>query len=192
MVPPRSRSSRCGRIEPATIGGRRAPIMLVSRCLARASPTTSTVAALATTASPCGRLVRDHIADSLSSYFGSRPEVVGALESPLEFKTMVGRSGYEFRLNEIYRKAGGSWLTPAEIFQPHVGEAIARFVVRNHLRETSEDKDGEQDHLRICEIGGGNGTLAADVMDYVSRNDPRVYETMEYTVLDVSESLCER
>ena len=166
--------------------------MIVSRCLARASPTTSTVAALATTASPCGRLVRDHIADSLSSYFGSRPEVVGALESPLEFKTMVGRSGYEFRLDEIYRKAGVSWLTPAEIFQPHVGEAIARFVVRNHLGETDEDKDGEQDHLRICEIGGGNGTLAADVMDYVSRNDPRVYETMEYTVLDVSESLCER
>ena len=114
------------------------------------------------------------------------------MEYPLEFKTMVGRSGYEFRLNEIYRKAGVSWLTPAEIFQPHVGEAIARFVVRNHLRETDEDKEGDQDHLRICEIGGGNGTLAADVMDYVSRNDPRVYETMEYTVLDVSESLCER
>lgn len=51
-----------------------------------------------------------------------------------------------------------SWLTPVELFKPWYGEAIARFIVRQHMRQRPDDP------LRIAELGGGQGTLAADIL----------------------------
>ncbi|QDZ22027.1 S-adenosyl-L-methionine-dependent methyltransferase [Chloropicon primus] len=137
---------------------------------------------------PC-RLVRDHVADVLAhpsdGYFSSRPHVVGKVEEPLSFKTMIGKSGYDYKVRDLYRARGTSWLTPAEIFQPYYGQAVARYLVQDLLER------GEQE-LRVCEIGGGNGTLAANVLDYVRSRHPDLYERTKYTVVDVSKALCER
>ena len=51
-----------------------------------------------------------------------------------------------------------AWLTPSEIFSPHYGRAIAACMMR-----TRKEAEHVQP-LRIIEIGGGTGTLAADIM----------------------------
>lgn len=140
-------------------------------------------------------LLRDHVGrilgDPEAGYFSARPEVVGKVDEPLSFKTMVGRSGYEYKVRELYESKGSSWLTPVELFQPHYGEALARYVLSD-FSARQDASDGAPSSLRICEVGGGNGTLAANVLDYVREASETVYETMSYTVLDVSKALCER
>lgn len=48
-----------------------------------------------------------------------------------------------------------SWLTPAEIFQPHYGRAITTAILRNYV---------ENQPLNIIEVGGGSGRLAKDIL----------------------------
>jgi SAM-dependent MidA family methyltransferase len=52
-----------------------------------------------------------------------------------------------------------AWLTPVELFQPHYGNAIAKYVLETfkHALHTKTD-------LHIYEIGGGTGTLAKNVL----------------------------
>ena len=44
----------------------------------------------------------------------------------------------------------------------------------------------------MCEVGAGNGTLAANVLDFMLERHPDIYSELRYTVLDVSKGLCER
>ncbi|KAH9620434.1 hypothetical protein KSS87_004126, partial [Heliosperma pusillum] len=47
--------------------------------------------------------------------------------------------------------------------------------------------------LKIYEIGGGSGTCAKGIMDYIMLNaPPRVYNTMTYTSVEISPSLAEK
>lgn len=48
-----------------------------------------------------------------------------------------------------------SWLTPAEIFQPYYGHAVAAAM----LRKLPADQP-----LNIIEVGGGSGRLARDIL----------------------------
>ena len=72
-----------------------------------------------------------------------------------------------------------------EIFQPHYGEGIARYIV-------SDFQNRKGSKLRICEVGAGNGTLAANVLDYVLRKHPDLYQDVKYTALEVSKPLSKR
>ncbi len=51
-----------------------------------------------------------------------------------------------------------AWITPSELFTPVYGSAIASFILQHHAAHAS----GEP--LSIVEVGGGNGTLAKDIM----------------------------
>lgn len=51
-----------------------------------------------------------------------------------------------------------AWLTPVELFKPWYGQAVAKYIVRHHsLRK-------QRQPLHIAEVGGGNGTLAANIL----------------------------
>ncbi len=52
-------------------------------------------------------------------------------------------------------------MTPAELFSPTYGRSIANCVLQHRAAQHS---DGAAAPLDIVEIGGGNGTLAADVL----------------------------
>jgi len=52
-----------------------------------------------------------------------------------------------------------AWLTPAEIFSPHYGQAIAAYIVQKTRITRTADKP-----LCVLEIGGGTGTLASDIL----------------------------
>lgn len=51
-----------------------------------------------------------------------------------------------------------SWLTPVELFRPWYGQAVAKYVVRHHLRMRTNAP------LTLLEIGGGRGTLAKNIL----------------------------
>lgn len=51
-----------------------------------------------------------------------------------------------------------AWITPSELFTPAYGGAIGAFILQRHAAI------GGGQPLRIVEVGGGNGTLAADVL----------------------------
>jgi hypothetical protein len=57
-----------------------------------------------------------------------------------------------------------SWLTPVEIFQPHYGSAIARYILQHHAQQAQQAQQRPEQPLRLYEVGGGTGTLARDIL----------------------------
>jgi len=77
--------------------------------------------------------------------------------------------------------------TPTELFKPFYGQAIARYILhqyRSHYYPRT--------NLCIYEIGGGNGTLMLNILDYVLERDPQVYAFMQYRIVEISQSLARR
>eukprot|EP00241_Pyramimonas_parkeae_P001559 CAMPEP_0114269190 /NCGR_PEP_ID=MMETSP0058-20121206/26452_1 /TAXON_ID=36894 /ORGANISM="Pyramimonas parkeae, CCMP726" /LENGTH=470 /DNA_ID=CAMNT_0001387603 /DNA_START=70 /DNA_END=1483 /DNA_ORIENTATION=+ len=138
-------------------------------------------------------LVREYIQDSLynpeTGYFTSKPISVGVLPQPLQFTTMQGRSEYTRTLGQIYHDLAASWLTPVEIFRPWYARALAQYILEQHAARKADHQEGP---LLIYEIGGGSGTCARDVLDFLAKSAPAVYATMEYTTMEISASLAEK
>ena len=132
-------------------------------------------------------LLRDYIQRALysggSGYFNK--EVVRRMEGALPFKTMLGEAEYRRALMEQYAQSNRSWLTPAEIFQPHYAGAIARSIISRHERLYP----GEP--LQLLEIGGGNGTCAEGVLECLREEHPELYESCHYRLLEISKPLAE-
>ncbi len=132
-------------------------------------------------------LLRDWIgralADGRTGYFARR---VVARASPLDFAAMSGERQYRDALAGLYGQTDTAWLTPAEIFQPHYAEAIARSLVARHARAY-----GAAEPLQIVEVGGGNGTAALGILDYLRREEPYAFATCRYLSLEVSPLLAE-
>ena len=90
-----------------------------------------------------------------------------------------------------------SWLTPVEIFQPHYGRVIARRILARwqQLQQQQQQAGGaepppqQQQLLRIYELGGGTGTLALNVLDWLRERHPAAYALTRYRCLDISPPL---
>ncbi|GBF96788.1 hypothetical protein Rsub_09644 [Raphidocelis subcapitata] len=135
-----------------------------------------------------GMLMRDFIHNSLYhpelGYFNRATPPLARLPEPIQFGSLVGQAEYRLRLQQLYRELGVDWLTPAEVFRPWFGRSLAKFVLeeRRHAWESSEP-------LLIVEIGGGTGTLAASVLDYIAEADPVLYSSTTYACLEISPRL---
>ncbi|KAL3689004.1 hypothetical protein R1sor_015313 [Riccia sorocarpa] len=133
-------------------------------------------------------LVRDFIYSALydekQGYFAARAGAVGELPAPINFSLFEGQRDYTQYLDSLYKQGGSSWFTPVELFQPHYGFALAKFILQTH---------GSVNPLRIYEIGGGTGTCARNILDYIRAHGPRaLYETMTYTSVEISGELAKR
>lgn len=78
------------------------------------------------------------------------------------------------------------WHTPTELFNPHYGYAIARYLITNYKLSLYPYHD-----LVIYEMGAGNGTLMTNILDYIRSTDPDVYERTQYKVIEISTQLAE-
>ncbi|KAJ3336122.1 hypothetical protein HDU93_003608, partial [Gonapodya sp. JEL0774] len=80
------------------------------------------------------------------------------------------------------------WHTPTELFKPHYAHSFARFLHTAHVstRLTSSCP------LLIYELGPGNGTFAAGVLEWLEREDPEVYKVTRYTGVEISEGMIGR
>ena len=76
------------------------------------------------------------------------------------------------------------WHTPTELFRPYYGEAIARYLVTNYKLSLFPYND-----LIIFEMGAGNGTMMVNILDYIRRTDPDVYDRTKYKVIEISAPL---
>ncbi|KAK9458935.1 S-adenosyl-L-methionine-dependent methyltransferase [Lipomyces oligophaga] len=79
------------------------------------------------------------------------------------------------------------WHTPTELFQPYYGQAIARYVLLNYLMTLYPYQD-----LHIYEVGGGNGTLMLNILDFIRTTHPDVFSRTHYNIIEISSSLAQK
>ncbi|ESQ36437.1 hypothetical protein EUTSA_v10007628mg [Eutrema salsugineum] len=132
-------------------------------------------------------LVRDFIHTALydpkHGYFSQRSRSVGVLERSINFNQLEGRKAYIKLLENVYKQSDISWFTPVELFKPWYAHGIAEAILRTTNLSVP---------LKIYEIGGGSGTCAKGVLDYIMLNAPeRIYNNMSYTSIEISSSLAE-
>ncbi|KAF2548813.1 hypothetical protein F2Q70_00019399 [Brassica cretica] len=130
-------------------------------------------------------LVRDFIHSALydakDGYFSRRSQSVGVLERSIKFNQLEGRKAYMKLLEKVYKQSDISWFTPVELFKPWYAHGIAEAILRTTNLSVP---------LKIYEIGGGSGTCAKGILDYIMLNAPeRIYNNMSYTSIEISPSL---
>ena len=76
------------------------------------------------------------------------------------------------------------WHTPTELFRPHYGEAIARYLVTNYKLSHHPYHD-----LIIYELGAGNGTLMLNILDYIRDYHLDVYSRTKFKIIEISSAL---
>ncbi|KAF5377786.1 hypothetical protein D9757_008070 [Collybiopsis confluens] len=139
-------------------------------------------------------LARDFIEDSLYNpnygYFSKQATIFDWDEQPLEFSAV--RNSVEFdaivtKRYAAYEAERQLWHTPTELFKPWYGEAIAQCLVSEYLLKYFPYED-----FVIYEIGAGNGTLASNILDYLSLHHPEVYDRTRYTVIEISSNLVQK
>ncbi|XP_057863108.2 uncharacterized protein LOC131071320 isoform X2 [Cryptomeria japonica] len=133
-------------------------------------------------------LVREFIHSALYDpqfgYFATRPGVVGVIENSIQFNTLEGRNAYMQYLDSLYKKSDTAWFTPVEIFKPWYGYSIAEAILRTANLSVP---------LKIYEIGGGSGTCAKCILDYMMLHAPaKVYNNMTYTSVEISPALASK
>jgi hypothetical protein len=117
----------------------------------------------------------------------TRPFDFNAIKDEAEFNNQINQnySDFEEALDEIaYDPNRQLWHTPTELFQPHYGHAIARYLVTNYKMTLFPYHD-----LIIYEMGAGNGTMMRNILDYIRDTDPSVYARTKYRIIEISSSL---
>lgn len=145
--------------------------------------------------SPNRLLTRDFIHDSLYNtdygYF-SKKAVIFSPPTPFDFPAMQDSSEFTRRVSETYAQyddvsedeALQVWHTPTELFKPLYGYAIAKYILKEHGSSKSP--------LVIYEMGAGNGTMMCNILTYIQENAPKIYETTQYNIIEISKQLSER
>ncbi|ROV92847.1 hypothetical protein VPNG_09085 [Cytospora leucostoma] len=144
-------------------------------------------------------LMRDFIEDSLYNphygYFSKQvviftpgePFDFGSIRDELEFHSLLSQRYSEFEDALDTKEPSDTrqlWYTPTELFRPHYGEAIARYLCENYRQTTFPYHD-----LIIYEMGAGRGTLMLNILDYIRDVEPEVYERTRYKIIEISANL---
>lgn len=79
------------------------------------------------------------------------------------------------------------WHTPTELFKPYYGQALARYLLVNYKLTLFPYSD-----LTIYEMGGGNGTLMLNILDYIRYAQPDVYSRTKYKIIEISGNLASK
>ncbi|KAF0774677.1 hypothetical protein AaE_001623 [Aphanomyces astaci] len=147
-------------------------------------------------------LTRDYIHKCLYSkedgYFTSeKREVLHAPKEPMAFHDFWGKREYKAALANLYQADKEAWMTPVEVFYPYYSHAIANYMLMSPFTT---------DKLSIYEIGGGAGTNAKCILDYIQvhklllpsepcirfEQAPALYEHTTYTLIEISPRMAAR
>jgi hypothetical protein len=144
-------------------------------------------------------MVRDFIGNSLYNpergYF-VRQDVIISPSEPIAFNAVWGKWEYEVEVAKRYEDKPRAWMTPVEIFAPFFSQALARYMLIEHAK-ANESVDGGPPPLHpvplvVYEVGGGAGTNALHVLNFIRDAAPHVYATMEYKMVEISSSMVSR
>jgi hypothetical protein len=141
--------------------------------------------------------------DSLyNPHYGYFPKeaIIFSPQEPFDFPSIASLEEFqkqfadEFTVFEdaLDKKQGKSdirqlWHTPTELFQPHYGVAMARYMATNYKLSLYPYHD-----LLIYEMGAGNGTFMLNVLDYLEVDFPEVYERTKFKIIEISSSLADK
>ena len=116
-----------------------------------------------------------------------RPFDFNNITDEAEFNRQVDKSYVEFEDaldEEMPDETRQLWHTPTELFRPHYGEAVARYLITNYKMTLFPYHD-----LVIYEMGAGNGTMMQNILDYIRDTDPEVYARTRFKIIEISNSL---
>lgn len=120
-------------------------------------------------------------------YFSTRGrEVLHAPAEAVDFPSLTGEREYRRELARLYAARTEAWLTPVEVFAPHYSRAIASYMLH------APAGPGRGRRLDVFEIGGGSGSNALHILDYLRDFAPDVYEHTSYTIVEISPVMAER
>jgi SAM-dependent MidA family methyltransferase len=120
--------------------------------------------------------------DKRCGYF-NRPNLIYTPPN-LDFTTLKNQQDYALRVRRLYQEANGAWMTPVELFRPYYAQGIARWLVESHKSGNYSSKP-----LCIFEVGGGTGTCALNILDYLQDNHPDLYKDATYQTIEISREL---
>lgn len=133
-------------------------------------------------------LVRDFISSSLyhpeHGYFQKHANIFKTAV-PISFGSLRDQDHYTSSLAAMYTAQSRNetfyqlWHTPSELFRPHYGNAIARYIVAKR----------PSDNVRIVEVGAGNGTLCENILDYLAEHECRLFTNVQYHIIEISAHL---
>jgi Putative S-adenosyl-L-methionine-dependent methyltransferase len=137
-------------------------------------------------------LVRHYIHQRLKEYYAqSSSSVVGGMMEPIAFRSLWGEWHWNNVYAELYKRQQGQWLTPSELFQPFYSQCIAEWVASRVMSYYREEASRIK-NVRLVEVGGGRGTNALCLLDYLEQQHPIAYTAIDsYVLVDSSESLLE-
>ncbi|KAJ3332663.1 hypothetical protein HDU76_013477 [Blyttiomyces sp. JEL0837] len=143
-------------------------------------------------------LVRDFIHDSLYNpnygYFSKKAHIF-SLKEPIPFNSLRDNYAFMNHLADLYKvvenepsvrnpSARQVWHTPTELFKPYYGYALAKYIVSEFKSDPKRATD-----LQIYEVGGGNGTLMTNILDWIEKEEPELYKRTTYVIIEISASL---
>ncbi|KAE8993047.1 hypothetical protein PR003_g22100 [Phytophthora rubi] len=136
-----------------------------------------------------GVLTREFIYASLyakeAGYFTTEQrEVLHAPAQGIDFGNLWGAGEYRNVVAQLYKESPEAWLTPVEVFAPHYSQALARYMLNSPFFR--------REQLEIFEIGGGSGSNALHILDYLQQQAPDVYAKTKYTLIEISPVMAER
>ncbi|KAJ1735406.1 hypothetical protein LPJ61_000570 [Coemansia biformis] len=146
-------------------------------------------------------LARDFIGDSLYNpaygYFSKQALIFSPKDGydfarfrdSAAFLTAMGRQyeDIERELDDVRSIPRQLWHTPTEILKPWYGYSIARHIIRQY--KADREANVHSDPLAIYEVGGGNGTLMLNILDYLRAHEPEMYGSVEYNLVEISPKL---
>ncbi|KAH9264658.1 hypothetical protein BASA83_011832 [Batrachochytrium salamandrivorans] len=125
---------------------------------------------------------------SKKAYIFSPPEIIpfNKIKDNYSFMNYMAKMYKDIEEDYIHdpNVARQVWHTPTELFRPFYGYAVAKHMVSEYKRDSRGAKN-----MIIYEIGAGNGTLMSNIMDYISINEPGIYKTVEYNIIEISTHL---
>lgn len=97
-------------------------------------------------------------------------------------------SSPQTKSNQTMKKS--AWLTPTEIFKPYFSHAIGKWIVQELLEKPTSSISTSKP-INILEIGGGNGTNALHLLNFIRDRYPEMYNHPEskYILLEISPGL---
>ncbi|MEW5300862.1 MAG: hypothetical protein WDW36_003761 [Sanguina aurantia] len=135
-------------------------------------------------------LLRDFIHNSLyhptRGFFNAKVPPVGTLLNPINYWKIYCKAELDVVISKKYKELEVAFLTPAELFSPWYGAILARHMFEHRKHNLLSRVD---EPLNVVEIGGGNGTLARDILDWIRDNRPDDYLRTTYTCIEVSSRL---
>jgi 16S rRNA A1518/A1519 N6-dimethyltransferase RsmA/KsgA/DIM1 with predicted DNA glycosylase/AP lyase activity len=120
-----------------------------------------------------------------AGYFTTQQrEVLHAPARGLDFGNLWGAGEYRHEVAKLYEESAEAWLTPVEVFAPHYSQALARYMLSSPFLKDQR--------LEVFEIGGGSGSNALHILDYLKAHAPDVYSKVKYTLVEISPVMAER